>query len=740
VKPGKYTLWAAGPFALLICEPVSGQSTPEQEAAPPAPDNADDSKIAFTADTLDYDTEADVVVATGNVRMSRKDGKVRADQVTYNRKTGEVKADGNVIVTDADGNMAYGDSVVLDETLRDGIVENMLIVLKDGGRLVAAKGQRKNGIAQLERAAYTPCPVTDEAGCPKEPVWKITAVNVKYDPVKNRVSYRNAQLEVFGLSILPIPKFSHPANNDGGSGFVIPDIRYTQTNGLEVSVPYYLRIDRNRDFKIAPHIYTSALPAIEAEYRALTGKGAYKIGGFATYGRLIPTAVSGTPSEYNFRGYINASGRFQLDPRWSVTGAIRAVTDRTFLRRYDISRDDRLRSLIEAERVTRTSYFSLSNWAFQTLRPGDTQGQIPIAMPVVDYRKRFDDPVLGGRLELQLNSLALGRTKGQDTQRAFAGGRWDMRRITKWGQELVFTGYARADVYHSDEIGLTNIASYRGTAGWNARFISAAAAEARWPLIGSFMGGTQRLTPRVQLVASPGTPNLRVPNEDARSVDLEDSNLFSLNRFPGYDRWEDGTRITYGLDWGFEAPRWRVDANIGQSYRLTSKPTLFPDGTGLTDRSSDVVGRTTIKYRSFFALTHRFRLDKDSFAIRRNEIDATVGTDRTYATIGYLRLNRNIDPSLEDLRDREELRIGGRVQVDRHWSVFGSAIVDMTDRREDPLALADGFEPIRHRLGIDYDDDCLRIGLTWRRDYDATGDARRGNTFVLRLSFRNLGR
>ena len=38
----------------------------------------------------------------------------------------------------------------------------------------------------------------------------------------------------------------------------------------------------------------------------------------------------------------------------------------------------------------------------------------------------------------------------------------------------------------------------------------------------------------------------------ARAVDLEDSNLFALNRFPGYDRWEDGSRVTYGVDWAFE--------------------------------------------------------------------------------------------------------------------------------------------------------------------------------------------
>jgi LPS-assembly protein len=39
-----------------------------------------------------------------------------------------------------------------------------------------------------------------------------------------------------------------------------------------------------------------------------------------------------------------------------------------------------------------------------------------------------------------------------------------------------------------------------------------------------------------------------------------------------------------------------------------------------------------------------------------------------------------------------------------------------------------------------YDDDCIELGLTWRRDYDQTGDARGGDSFLLRLALKNLGR
>ena len=196
----------------------------------------------------------------------------------------------------------------------------------------------------------------------------------------------------------------------------------------------------------------------------------------------------------------------------------------------------------QLERIDPDSYFSVAGWATQTLRVGDSQGLVPIALPEIDYRRRLTDPLLGGRIQLQANSLAITRTSGQDTQRAFASAQWDLRRLSPWGQEVTVTALARGDVYHSDENALTATAIYRGNPGWQARGMAALAFDVKWPLVGEFMGGTQVLTPRIQVVASPKLRNLAVPNEDARSIDLEDSNLFALNRFPGFDRIEDGVR------------------------------------------------------------------------------------------------------------------------------------------------------------------------------------------------------
>ena len=734
-----YRLICRTALPLLLSAP--GVVYAQAETAPPPEEIA---QVAFSADQLIYDENADTVTATGDVRMNREGYNLRADSVVWSRTTGEVRAIGDVRVISPAGDVAYGDSVVLEDNLRDGIVENLLLVLEDGGRLAAIQARRENGLTILDRAAYTPCAVVTPQGCPKDPTWQIIAVRVVHDPVRHRISYQGATLNLFGMPVLGLPGLSHPdGSQGGGSGLLVPEVRFSRRNGLELSVPYYLRLAPNRDATFTPHVYSDVLPMLEGEYRQLTSLGPFQVRGYVTHGsrlELDPLALPPPGGNEGWRAYVEGNGRFQLSPAWSITGSARYVTDRTFLRRYDISRDDRLRSMINAERIGTDSYISIAGWAFQGLRITDVSGQQPIALPAIDAHWRLPESYFGGRVELQANSLAILRPEGQDSQRAFASARWDRRSITSLGQELTLTAYARGDLYHANDTGLTQTIIYRGTEGWSSRFIGALAADLRWPFVGEFLNGTQRLTPRLQFVASPPTENMDIPNEDARSVELEDSNLFALNRFPGYDRWEDGLRVTYGADWAADLPGVSIRANIGQSYRLNTRATILPPGTGLSDRFSDVVGRTNVRVGRRVNLVHRFRLDKDNLAIRRNEIDAVIGGRQTYATIGYLRLDRDIDQSIEDLRDREEVRFGGRVRFARYWSVFGSTVVDLTNRDEDPLSLADGFEPVRHRLGILYDDECIELGLTWRRDYETTGDASRGNTFLIRVALKNLGR
>ena len=725
---------------MLASAPVAAQTQTAAATPVPAASTAKTAgqTVTFSADQVVYDSDADVVTAQGEVRMARDGNYIAADQVVWERKTDVVRAKGNVVVLTPQGDKLVGEDAVLTNEMHDAAVSNLLVVLENGGRVAARRGSRTGDVTTLENAVYSPCPVTTDSGCPKPASWSITAARVIDDPAHERIRFIGGRLQLFGITLPLLPVFNIATGNEGATGWLVPDISLSSKKGFEVAVPYHWQIASNRDLTLTPHLYTGVFPALEAKYRDLNSLGAFQIGGLITYG-TIDKISNATSSRKGIRAYFEANGKLQLDPVWSITSSIRVASDKTFTRRYDITNDDRLRNIVNIERIDNNAYISIAGWAFEGLRAEDKQKQIPIALPAIDARFRRED-VAGGTLQLQANSLSIIRIEGQDTQRAFASAQWDLRRITPWGQQVTFTAFGRGDVYHTDDAASTLVPIYRGTDGWHTRAIGALAADIQWPFVGALFGGIQRLTPRVQLVLTPPTPNFDIPNEDARSVDLEDSNLFALNRFPGYDRWEDSSRITYGVDWALDRPNLTIDSTVGQSVRLRNNLNIFPEGTGLNDRISDIVGRTRIRYGRLFEITHRYRIDKSNFAVRRNEVDLTIGTQQTYAQIGYLRLNRDINSSIEDLRDKEELRIAGRVLFHRYWSIFGATVIDLTDKSEDPLSLADGWAPVRHRLGIEYEDDCLQVGVTWRRDYEQLGAFQKGSTFSLHLAFKGLNR
>ena len=696
-------------------------------------------EISFEANEVAYDAEGGKVIASGDVILRNDDASVRADQVIWDRSTGMITASGAVRFVDRAGNQVFTETVELNDAFEAGAMDELLLALRTGGRLAARSAERgEDGIVVLTDAAYSACPVTTEEGCARDPSWRITADRVRFDPEENRIRFEGAMLEIFGTRLLPLPGLALRTDGRAESGFLVPNIRVDQVNGLEVSGEYYWRIADNKDLTLATHVFTDAPPLARATWRHLTEKGAYQITGYATNSSRVANFGVAPTTTNEPRGHLFANGRFIFSPEWSLTGSVRVASDRTFLRRYDISRDDRLRSTINLERIDDNSYLSIAGWATQTLRIAADQGQVPVAVPAIDYRHILDREVLGGQVQFQANTLSLIRDEGQDTQRAFAGARWDMRTLTGLGQMVTFTGLVRGDVYNTNDTLSTLTQVYRGNEGWTGRGVATGAVDVEWPLVGEIFGGTQVLTPRVQFAASPPIRNLAVPNEDARAIDLEDSNLFALNRFAGYDRVEDGARVTYGVDWELNRPGWRVKTNVGQSYRFAKEEDIFPDGTGLSDNFSDFVGRTEVRYRNFVSFTHRFRLDKDNFSIRRNEIDATVGSQRNYVELGYLRLDRDIQ-TVEDLQDREELRAAARFTIGRNWSVFGSGVFNLTNEDEDPVFAPDGFEPIRTRLGIAYRDDCIEFGATWRRDFITFGDAEEGNSFQVFFALRNLG-
>ncbi|NLP82190.1 LPS-assembly protein LptD, partial [Acinetobacter baumannii] len=129
------------------------QDLASEPAPAAAPEAASDAPVGFEADEVRYDSNSELVTAVGNVILRQENQSARADTVTWNRDSGQIVATGNVKLVDEDGNQLFTEKAELTDKLRAGAMENLLLALREGGRLAAVRGTRAdNGTIALTRA------------------------------------------------------------------------------------------------------------------------------------------------------------------------------------------------------------------------------------------------------------------------------------------------------------------------------------------------------------------------------------------------------------------------------------------------------------------------------------------------------------------------------------------------------------------------------------------------------------
>jgi LPS-assembly protein len=330
---------------------------PATGAGAPAPTSEDD--IAFSSAALITTMTPTSSPRRATCGCSRSGSRLRADKVVWNRMHGRGPRLGQRRRHQSGRrHRLWRSTCVLSDDMKNGVVDNMLIVLANGGRLASKHGVRKDAITTLRIAALTrPARSRHPAAAPRSLRGRSPPSASSIDENRHRIYYKDARISLLGFNVLWLPGFSHPDGSDrsrtADSGLLLPNFQVSKVLGLDLSLPYYIQLAPNRDLTITPHLYSKVAPGLEVEYRAIEQAWApIRCAAMITYGSRLPASVDTTgvtlDKDKGVRGFIDANGTYQLGPDWTLLGQLRLETDRTFMRRYDINSDDRLRSTLQA--------------------------------------------------------------------------------------------------------------------------------------------------------------------------------------------------------------------------------------------------------------------------------------------------------------------------------------------------------------------------------------------------------
>ena len=763
----------------------------------PAPDGLTPGSLYVNADAASRD--GDVVTATGSpddrVFARTRDHSIRAEEVTYDLKSGVATATGHAEVVAPDGTVLHASRVELDENFTAGIVVDLAMRLSNGASLMAATAVRRSeNVSELNRVIFTPCPICDVDG-PKQPTISIQADKAVQDENLRAILYRNAVFRVGGVPIFYLPAFAHPDPSvDRASGFLIPRADWDEGRGGSVEIPYLLVVSPSEDWLFSPQINTRVAPLLNVQWRRRFETGVIVARGGYTYGRNFGDfdldGDGDTESNVRFgdrtsRSYLLAHGKFDPEGPWRYGFTAERVSDKTLFDRYDVNapyQDNglyygdrrRLISQIYAERQTQRSYLSVAAFSIQSLRLDprfsntdfrdpdgfkvfESDNTLPLVAPIVDARWEPEGPVFGGRLRLRGSAVALTRDAyvgfptlrpelippsltddlpGVDSRRVSGQVDWRRTIITPMGLRWEPFVDARLDVYSVDDLP----PMLNKTSDVLSRGRASAGVDVSYPLYRRLSASSDLvLEPMAQLSASTDADlDPRIPNEDSQTLELDETSLFRMDRFPGYDLMEGGVRFTAGaratLRWDDKRS---ASLFVGRSIRaddqrefLTPIPddvSRLYDPSGIASRTTDWVVQATFspsdRMRGWFHAT----VDGNG-EVRRAEttVDGRWGR-RNAASMSYI-LDRSNPVSGPLNRNYEFVQLSGQQFIRGNWGIAVNGIADL---ERDIIT--------RSEVGLLFDDDCFRFELGWRRDNTRVRPTGPSEGVYIRLNLATFG-
>jgi LPS-assembly protein len=508
--------------------------------------------------------------------------------------------------------------------------------------------------------------------------------------------------------------------------------------------------------------------------------------------------------------------RYGIHDVYTDRGPFPADTDRLISQLYTVREDSNSYVSIAAmDFESLRAYGTLSTTDPEPIT--ESTRAFPAVAPLIEARYDAPNDILGGQLHLQGSAVALSRNDRvfsvfdptgvtpagpqlestaalqslanqaqisqisglsfKDSRRISLGGDWRSAFTLDDGIRVEPFLYGRGDEYSLTDpmiirgvSGATTVNGpstvYTATNGTNGALVETAGKDTvgriagtagvnlSWPFIKPMGSASIVLEPLAQIALSPNYRlNPNIPNEDSASFEYDDTNLFSIDRFSGFDLIEGGQRLNVGargtVNWGTGQ---NASLLVGRTFRAEADP-QFTELSGLRDTSSDWVVALSTQPIQGLSIYSRTRLAKDSseFAgLNGNDSNGAI-VAREEAGVGYssqrFNVNINYDRNLSGLEQvaadqvttnqtigqtiitkTEDVSVGGNAFVTQHWGVGANVSRDLSFSKW-PIAQFD----------LIYQDECIRVDVLYTHEDTYSDVIGPSNSITFRIGLSTLG-
>jgi LPS-assembly protein len=286
--------------------------------------------VNVIADTLQYSDQHDVLTAKGEAVITQGVLSIKADRITINLVTKETEAEGKVLLTQ-NGDTIECESFTVNLDTQVGVVRQAKIFIKNENLHINGQEVQKTGpnTYTVHDGTITTCDA-------KNPPWRIEASVIDVE-VDGYAVARHPLLKVKGLPVMYLPAMVVPVKTKRQSGFLTPEIGYSNRSGYQLDNSFFWAINDQSDATFWLDTASRQGFGTGAEYRVqLAEETDAKI-----YGYFADEKNSYQDDRYrnlqdrnNERYYLDFEGQHYFDADTYLKADVSHVSDRQFYYDY----------------------------------------------------------------------------------------------------------------------------------------------------------------------------------------------------------------------------------------------------------------------------------------------------------------------------------------------------------------------------------------------------------------------
>jgi LPS-assembly protein len=663
----------------------------------------DGDAVYLRADRLEGESEK-TIEASGKVELRTRRQTVLADWLHYDPETEEIWAKGNVVmrqgfdtITGPEARFKRDDETGFFNQPEFHIGENNS---RGEGSELLFLGENKYQIKDMK---YTTCVAGNED-------WYLSSSEVDVDRTRLIGTAHNASIIFKGVTILNAPSIDFPLSNDRKSGFLTPVFGSTNSRGLEMSLPYYLNLAPNYDATLTPREMTRRGLQLNTQGRYLFPDASGEVDAEGLNDQITGTFRYGLAWKHN--------QTFESIPGLSGYVNVQKVSDNAYF--SDLS--DRLvvTSQQELPRDVGLIYnhgpfgFLTRFQSFQTLQDPSA----PITPPY--FREPQFLMVMSPVPWNGLNFEATGEYVRFRQPTMVTGDRAMLYPSVSWsqhGNSWFFTARTGLSMTHYD-LSQSTPPDPSLTESSQSRVLpissidSGLVFERDTSLFGKAF--TQTFEPRAYYVNIPYRNQSQIPDFDSATDDFNFSQLFTENRYLGYDRIGDANQITLAAVTRLLDPETgeeRMRFAIGQRYYFESQQVVLnepPRTSNVSDLLISGEARLSDVWSAAGTLQYQFnqpQIERLDLGMRWQPAPGRV-LNASY------RFNRQQADSSGNISELKQVDVSGQFPIKDDWSMIGRWNYSLIDKKT-----------LEGVLGLEYNAGCWAFRIVAQQLQTATEQA-----------------